>query len=117
MSAMGTQVNETEHRAKVLAEVEAERTRQDAKWGQQDHPVQRAEENYTAYDSGFARRRCDKRFAEGRGSFADILLEEVYEAIDAESEAEARKELVQVAAVAVSAIQAIDRRSGNGPAT
>lgn len=106
-------VSESEHRARVLAEVEAERTRQDAKWGQQDHPFKRDGKRYdVTLGSRQARYRCDKRFGEKKGSFADILLEEVYEAIDALDDHEARKELVQVAAVAVAAIQAIDRRQG-----
>lgn len=106
-------MNESEHRAKVLAEVDIERTRQDAKWGQQDHPFKREGKRYDVMlGSRQARYRCDKRFGEKKGSFADILLEEVYEAIDTDSEADARAELVQVAAVAVAAIQAIDRRQG-----
>lgn len=110
-------MNETEHRAKVLAEVDTERTRQEVKWGQQDHRFVRATHRYNCtLGSEGARWRCEKRFSEGEGSYADILLEEVYEAIDAATEAEARAELVQVAAVAVSAIQAIDRRQSNGPA-
>lgn len=106
-------VSESEHRARVLAEVEAERTRQDAKWGQQDHPFVRAGLRYECtFGSAGARSRCERRFKEWEGAYADILLEEVYEAIDTDSEADARAELVQVAAVAVAAIQAIDRRQG-----
>jgi hypothetical protein len=105
-------VSESEHRARVLAEVEAERTRQDAKWGQQDHAWVGAGMRYEAPSSEVARARCEYRFALRTGTYADILLEEVYEAIDALDDHEARKELVQVAAVAVAAIQAIDRRQG-----
>lgn len=113
MNRATTMTSETEHRAKVLAEVDTERTRQDAKWGQQDHPFVRVGLRYLCMSGAEgARYRCDKRFSEKKGSYADILLEEVYEAIDADSEADARAELVQVAAVAVQAIQAIDRRQG-----
>jgi hypothetical protein len=112
-------VSESEHRARVLGEVDTERTRQEMKWGQQDHPFANRRESYSVphlYNhrslSSLARDRCDQRFKEGSGTYADILLEEVYEAIDALDDHEARKELVQVAAVAVAAIQAIDRRQG-----
>lgn len=51
----------------------------------------------------------DKSFAEGHGTWADILLEEVAEALAEDEPARVREELVQVAAVAVKFIDAIDR--------
>lgn len=85
----------------VLAEVRAERQRQDARWGQQDHAPEvwlmvLAEEvgeaNQAAFETLFP--RFDKR-ASGRGPrrLADY-----------------RQELVQVAAVAVAAIESLDRQ-------
>jgi NTP pyrophosphatase (non-canonical NTP hydrolase) len=82
--------------AKILAEVQAERTRQDAKWGEQNgHDFE----------------------------WVSIITEEIGEAAQAANEANfqssktrgdyshLRVELVQVAAVAVAWIGAIDRRA------
>lgn len=66
-----------------------------------------------------AREETDLRSqAQGDGSvtFADILLEEVFEALAESEPAKLRAELVQVAAVAVQWIEAIDRRDGLGEA-
>src|SRR4029453_1574582 len=65
--------------AYVLAEVAAERDRQDAKWGEQNH------REGTGY--AFARRRvqarrdCQAAFTEGVGTWTDVLAEEFYEAL------------------------------------
>lgn len=111
----------------VLAEVRAERARQDAKWGEQNHPM-----IYTSADgiipldvySDFcsrwhAQESCERRHEIGQGSYFDILREEVCEAHDAaiedakrddDDESATRAELVQVVAVGVAMIEAIDRR-------
>lgn len=76
----------------VLLEVERERGRQDKKWGQQNH---------------------------GDAMWSLILGEEVGEACNAvlerlfqgSNDASTRDELIQVAAVAVAWVEAIDRRS------
>jgi len=73
----------------VLKDVLSERYKQDAKWGQQDHDEDR---------------------------WMVILMEEVGEvarAIFDENPANYREELVQVAAVAVAAIEAFDRKFPN----
>lgn len=103
----------------VLNEVREERTRQDAKWGEQNHT------DYTAtpsrmYDhtAGMTQGEVYKRITDAKAkagilSFFDILTEEVYEAHDEALKSNAdelRTELIQVAAVAVSWIEAIDRR-------
>jgi hypothetical protein len=104
----------------VLAEVRAERARQDATWGQQDHPDATRGAFYGDYgiiSESDARERCDVAAKDGMCTFAHILIEEVAEAIDAAlidggtHDQDLRKELVQVAAVAVSWIEAIDRRT------
>lgn len=113
--------------AEVLAEVAAERARQDEKWGQQDWPsvtkrFQGSHPHLVALHYGIpsadtARRICDEAHAAGRGTFAHILIEEVAEAIGClDDEESMREELVQVAAVAVAWVQAIDRRRGAGSA-
>jgi NTP pyrophosphatase (non-canonical NTP hydrolase) len=69
----------------VLDEVRAERERQDRKWGEQNHPLD---------------------------TWMTVLMEEVGEAAQDVLKGrtpELRKELVQVAAVAVAAIEFIDR--------
>lgn len=73
----------------ILDDVLEERRRQFNKWGQQDHDEDR---------------------------WMVILMEEVGEcckAIQEEDPANYREELVQVAAVAVAAIEAFDRKFGN----
>lgn len=89
--------------ANVLDEVLVERQRQDGKWGQQDHAPavwlmvlaeEVGEANQAAFEALFP--RFDKRAAE-RGP---------------RSLAEYRQELIQVAAVAVAAIESLDRRAG-----
>jgi hypothetical protein len=107
----------------VLGEVLAERIRQDEKWGEQNWPsfiprtfADMERENIAR--SGYygilteiaAKHNTQRRFAMQTGTYADIFVEEVAEAIGALDEAHLREELVQVAAVAVAWIEAIDRR-------
>jgi hypothetical protein len=69
----------------VLAEVSEERGNQDRRWGQQNHP---------------------------RHRFNSILCEEYLEAvreINDDNQKQARAELIQVAAVAVAMVEAMDR--------
>lgn len=103
----------------VTQEVLAERMRQDRKWGEQNHPdffcgaecATSTAGLYGLEGSGRARERCDMVAASGDLNWGHILLEEVNEAFDAPTEAHLREELVQVAAVAVAWIEAIDRRN------
>jgi hypothetical protein len=99
----------TEAMASALADVVAERQRQEAKWGRQNH------RNGTGFpgsenDAKFWRANCDQRHRNGTGTWLDILLEEVYEAAAEDDPQKLRAELIQVAAVAVSWAEAIDRR-------
>jgi hypothetical protein len=113
----------------VLGEVADERERQDMKWGQQNHPDRffigrdDAEDGEHLYDYEFRaclwRRRNEARVAErnSEGAAPDrnaawdgVLLEEVYEALAESDPARLRAELIQVAAVAVAWVEAIDRR-------
>lgn len=94
--------------AGVAREVIQERVAQDAKWGEQNHPngtglyqQQAAAEN--------ARRVCDRNAHLGKVTWADILREEFYEALAESDPARLRTELIQVAAVAVAWVEAIDR--------
>jgi hypothetical protein len=94
---------------RVLQQVLIERIAQDTKWGEQNHP------DGTGYDGSdrhadFWRQRCQDAFADGEGTWGHVLLEEVFEAIAENDPAKLRTELVQVAAVAVAWIEALDRR-------
>jgi len=103
----------TDQTTTVLAEIAAERDRQDVKWGQQQHPDGTGNlEQGKAAES--ARDWCKSAFGSGYGTWSDILAEEVAEANAERDPAKLRAELVQVAAVAVAWIEAIDRRN---PAT
>jgi hypothetical protein len=105
----------------TLLEVEQEVARQHKLWGEQNHPNRGFEHN-SIYADAFAehasdwKRLNDLRVADGTIAFDGILLEEVYEAVSESEPARIREELVQIAAVAVTWIAAIDRRSiGNEP--
>jgi hypothetical protein len=61
-----------------------------------------------------AKRSCQIAFETGRGSWADILLEEVAEAMDETNDPEAlRQELIQAAAMAVAMVRALDYQRDN----
>jgi hypothetical protein len=97
--------------APVLAAIANERARQDAKWGEQNHPdgtggpVMRQQ-------ADAARAACQYLAKNGGPDWRAILLEEVYEALAEDDPAKLRAELVQVAAVAAAWVAAIDRRKG-----
>jgi hypothetical protein len=94
---------------KVLGDIEDERVRQDAKWGEQNH------EDGTSWEwdelNKLVHELNDKKVALGELTWRDILHEEVVEAYGETDPGKLRAELVQVAAVAVCWAEAIDRRS------
>ena len=93
----------------VCTEIVHERIRQDELWGEQNHldgtgsPLWKSQ-------AEFAKRYNRRRVANGRITWLHILEEEFYEAMAETDPAKLREELVQVAAVAVNWIEAIDRR-------
>lgn len=96
----------------VLYEVQMERSRQDAKWGQQNHPdgtapdgVAKAKEIADA-----ARKVCDHMAATKKLTWMHIFTEEVMEAFAETDELKLRVELIQAIAVGVAWVEAIDRR-------
>lgn len=99
--------------APVLREVARERVRQDDMWGEQNHdwitgrPAQKRLADH-------ARASCERHFADGDGGWQDILMEEFFEALAEGDTAKLRAELIQVAAVAVAWVEAIDRRPSDG---
>lgn len=94
---------------RVLAQIVEERKAQDEKWGEQNHPDGTGL-NYWAAEARLIQGVNEEHATAGASNWCDILYEEVCEAF-AEAEPEKlRAELVQVAAVAVQWIEAIDRR-------
>jgi hypothetical protein len=94
--------------ALVLDEVLDERLRQHLKWGEQNHPD--GTSGVRRPSAEIARRTCEREHRAGRGTWLHILDEEVCEAYAEEGPLSLRKELIQVAAVAVAWVEAIDRR-------
>jgi hypothetical protein len=99
----------TQERAQIVAQILNERRHQDELWGEQNHPdvpwaapigVER-----------LAKAWCDRAFDEKRGTWGHIALEEMGEVIDAPTCEQRRAELVQLAAVCMAWVEAIDRRS------
>ncbi|MFZ3569456.1 hypothetical protein ACNYS0_21120 [Streptomyces sp. BH034] len=95
---------------RVLRQVLAERARQDIKFGEQNHPDGTGNKSQQEYAES-ARNWCQSAFGAGYGTWADVLAEEVAEAKAEREPSRLRAELVQVAAVAVAWIEAIDRRT------
>ena len=94
--------------ARVLAEVQAERERQDAKWGEQNHPdgTGSASQQVAA---GAARARCQVAAEAGEVTWRLVSDEEHAEAMAESDPLKLRAELIQDAAVKVAWIAAIDR--------
>ncbi|MCU0688033.1 MAG: hypothetical protein MUF34_38280 [Polyangiaceae bacterium] len=116
--------NPSEITRRVLDEVAAERARQEAKWGQCDYPsvgpefegnrTGQACAHYGLPPEQIAKRRTDEADQRGAVTFAHVAVEELAEALSAPDEGARREELVQLAAVAVKWIEAIDRRRAAG---
>lgn len=89
--------------------------RQDIKWGEQNHPLIHTEWAASYKEDVYnARIDCDYYAKEGRVTWGDIILEEVQEALAADTEEDQIEELIQVAAVALQAIASIKRNKQNG---
>lgn len=106
----------------VLSEVAAERARQDTLWGQQDHPWRYTRDDGTptcpvdvwfgpfqTMNARTAQKLVTHFTQQGCLSYSDILMEEVVEALDADTIEQVRTELIQVAAVCVAIVESIDR--------
>lgn len=109
-------------RRKVLEEVSMEMQRQVELWGVQEHPMYKhkdifgyAEDLMDETENSMttaAKLLTDGRLDAGECSWLDILNEEVLEARDeaiAGDPVATREELIQVAAVAMSAVMSLDR--------
>lgn len=96
----------------VMMDVADEMDRQDAKWGDQSHLPSGTGSLGYQHLSDHYRQVCDAAFETGSGTWADILLEEVYEALAESDPGKRRVELIQVAAVAAQWAAAIDKTEG-----
>lgn len=112
--------------SKLLLAVLAERRRQDRKWGEpHEQPdgtgpyslplLNILGEMITASElAERAKRATDEAITEGRVTLADILLEEVFEALAEEAADPLTTELTQVAAVCVKWARIITERNTKG---
>ena len=104
--------------AAVAREVIQERLNQVEKWGEQNHPDGTGPDGMWmaifrhdfAHCATIAKLQVDHDANRGTSTYAGILLEEVFEALAEDNPARLREELIQVAAVAVAWVEAIDRR-------
>lgn len=117
----------------ALADVREERARQNSKWGEQNHPDGTGPDVSPLVGIGqatprsafrdfvveiltaeqlalYATKATDTNAHRGTVTWADILLEEVFEALAESNTLPLRTELIQVAAVATQWVEAIDRR-------
>lgn len=107
----------TSVKAGTLLKVIMEREAQDAKWGPQDHQdLSGGVGNRELWQDLWARELVEARGNEAvmrdskKLGWDLILLEEVFEALSADTEDERIEELIQVVAVGVAWIEAIQRR-------
>lgn len=122
-------------RDEIFAAIAAERARQDARWGEQNHdsvwgvvarhlvrPTEEMAEHYGVPTAAAAKAACERAARGGHIAWADILVEEVAEAIEAAvleqhdevAYEDVDRELVQIAAVCVSWMEARARRRARG---
>lgn len=98
----------------VLRLVFDERQRQIKKWGVQNHRDGTGSGLLDTRNANDARRECDRMHYEMHDvSWLHILQEEFLETAETETVDDLKKELVQLAAVAVAWVEAINRRSNN----
>lgn len=93
----------------VLTEVACERQLQDDRWGEQNHPDGTGGA-FRRELADSARDLCNLAAKAGTIKWSQILREEFYEALAESDPTKLREELIQVAAVAVAWVEAIDRR-------
>lgn len=103
----------------IIEDIKEEISFQRTKWGTQNHPVidvalknrspQRICDEYGIPSENIAKQACDLAAEKGICTWMHILVEEVSETASAKTIDDLRKELIQVAAVAISAIESLDR--------
>jgi len=105
----GSELPRTPGLAQHMVEVDAERQRQLAKWGDQKHPDGTGGSG-ALYVADRYRTIVDHALDKGTARWRDIVLEEVYEALAESDPARLRAELVQCAAVIQAWIHDLDTR-------
>lgn len=99
----------------IFHDIEEERVRQDAKFGDQTA----LPDGTSAEDFGdlrdFYTSECNRAARAGTTTWRHVLLEEVFEAAAEEDSAELRAELIQSAGVIVAWIEALDLRDRKVP--
>jgi hypothetical protein len=95
--------------AKILGEIQAERDRQDERWGEQNHPDGTGSPVQQDI-ARMCRQACQEAAARGEVTWRLISDEEHAEAMAESDPLKLRAELIQDAAVKVAWIAAIDRR-------
>ncbi len=93
-------------------DIRRERDAQEAKWGQQNHPDGTGD-SHARLVADHARVMCQEAAKDGRTTWKHVMWEEVAEAFAERDDKPLRDELVQVAAVAIAWIEAIDRRNAS----
>ena len=91
---------------KIIAEIKQERLNQDAKFPGQQWPLGGG--GHYSDICTEARRSCERHAKYGNLTWLDIISEEVFEAFAEVDVARAREEYIQVAALALAIIEAID---------
>lgn len=112
---------------KIIDDIIKEHTRRFEKWGEQDYPVSDYEVAnsclnldgsgdvvsmlYSVPTEADAKRVCRNAFSAGDGTWFNVIVEELCEAIasTSKSRADLRGELVQLASVVIGAIESLDR--------
>lgn len=97
-------------RVHVLAAIAVERRRQIEKWGPQRHPDGTGRMGFRVNREHYTQRNDERETSGAPAVWADILLEEVFEALAETDPAKLAIELVQVAAVAAAWVEDIDAR-------
>lgn len=98
----------------IITDILAEFDRNNARWGDQSHLLDGTSEAHFRRAADHHRQQCQTQARYGTVNWGDILLEEVYEALAEEDPVKLRAELVQVGAVALAWVEAIDRRQQEG---
>jgi hypothetical protein len=103
---------------RIFSEISRECKKQDAKWGEQNHPMTADYKtaDYTGCADVYRWKAAQKKnlIKEGHTTWDSILLEEVYEAFSETDPEKQREEMVQAAAVVVQIIERLERRMKAG---
>lgn len=95
---------------KIMADVKAERDRQDARWGKQLHPNGTSTKFKPLADA--ARNACRAADTNGMNTWAHIVREEFWEVLSETDRDKLRGELIQLIAVNVAWVECLDEQAG-----